>query len=121
VDLVHDLLDQQVFDKQEKPIGRVDGIVLTLRDGAPPRVREVRIGGTVLARRLHPRLARWAAWLRGRWGTRDATPTALAVKSLRRRGLGWATDDVDARDTPALAWELWLRTHVVARLPGRGT
>lgn len=121
MDLVHDLLDAPVYDKRGKAIGRVDGVVLALRDGAPPRVAAVRIGGTVLMRRLHPRLARLAQRLRARWGTGDATPTTIAVRSLCRHGLGWANMELDARDTPALAWELWLRTHIVSRLPGRGT
>jgi hypothetical protein len=42
------------------------------------------------------------------------------VASLSVDGACWQVADLDARDTPALAWELWLRAHVVARVPLRG-
>jgi sporulation protein YlmC with PRC-barrel domain len=119
VDLVHDLLDKQLIDKNGKPLGRVDGVVLELREGEPPRVAHVEVGGTVLARRLHPKLARWAAAIRRRWGRRDPTPTRIPWSALRRRGTVWEAD-VDGRDTPAMEWELWLRERVIARVPGKG-
>jgi hypothetical protein len=124
MELVHDLLDKALYDKCHQAMGRVDGIVLELRDGEPPRVACVEVGGTVLARRLHPRLARWAARVRGWWadrgGSRAPRPTRFAPAALTRDGIAWRADDVDGRDTPALAWELWLREHVVARMPGGG-
>jgi len=82
------------------------------------------VGGVVLARRLHPRLARWAARARGWWadraGTRTPQSTRVAPTALARDGMVWRVDTLDRRDTPAFAWELWLREHVVARVPGGG-
>jgi hypothetical protein len=117
--LVHDLLDQAVRDRHHAPIGRVDGVTLVLREGEPPLVSEVCIGGTVLARRLSPRLARWAAAIHRRLRGGEPTPTRLDAASLEHDGVEWCVD-LDARDTPALAWELWLRSHVIARVPGGG-
>lgn len=118
--LVHDLLDKLVLDRRHAPVGRVDGVMLALRDGEPPRVTDVVLGGETLAARLHPRAGRLAAWLHRRVRGGPPTPTRLPATSLSRDGIAWRADGVDGRDLPALAWELWLRTHVVARLPGGG-
>lgn len=115
--LVHDLLDKQVYDKRGASIGRVDGVSIELRAGRPPRVRDVHIGAHVLADRLHPRGKRWTHWIRAWWRAGEAPPTRIPVRELRRHGTQWAADEIDARDTPALAWELWLRTNVIARIP----
>ena len=118
--LVHDLLDTLLRDKHRQPIGRVDGVALELRDGEPPRVTDVVLGGTVLASRLGGWAARLAAALHRRVRGGEPTPTRIAVAQLSRDGESWKVDDIDGRDTPALAWELWLRTHVVARAPLKG-
>ena len=39
-------------------MGKVDGIVLELDDGQPPRLAYIETGATTLARRLHPRLGK---------------------------------------------------------------
>jgi hypothetical protein len=120
--LVHDVLDKLVHDAHGKPIGRVDGIVLQVDDdGEPPRVGDAWIGGTVLAGRVHARLAPVAAWIHRVVRGGEPTPTRIPVTSLSRDGPGWKAGAIDRRDTPAFAWELWLREHVVARFPGRGT
>jgi hypothetical protein len=118
VRLVHDLLDAWVLDKHDTPIGRVDGVRIAVRDGEPPRVTDVVLGGTVLAARVHPRLARLAAWVHRRVRGGEPTETRFPAAQLSSDGVKWKLDEVDARDTPALAWELWLREHVIARLPG---
>ena len=35
-----------------------------------------------------------------------------------RVGLNKVEADVEAEKTPALEWELWLRKHVIGRIPG---
>ena len=118
--LIGELLDQQICDATGRNFGKVDGIVLELRDGAPPRVTDVVLGGTVLAARLGPRLGRLAAAIHRRVRGGEPTPTRVPVTKLSVDGESWKVDDLDARDTPALAWELWLRERVVARMPFRG-
>lgn len=116
MNLVHDVLDKRVVDRSRVAVGRVDGIALELRDGLPPRVAYVEVGGEAAMRRLARWLARLAAALR------RATPPAGGPTRLP-----WAVvtaigreieADVDAEATPALAVELWLREHVVAKVPG---
>jgi len=59
MDLVRDVLDKRVVDRNGREMGRVDRIVLELRDGQPPRVAAFEIGPSALATRVHPRLGRW--------------------------------------------------------------
>jgi hypothetical protein len=117
VRLVHDLLDTQILDVRERPAGKVDGIVLDLRDSRPPRVIAIEIGGLTLARRLHPRLGALAA----RW-TRRAGPFALhAVRipwsAVRRIERGHIRLRIDATHTPLWALERWL-AKLYAHIPG---
>ena len=63
MDLVRDLLDKKVLDRNGRDIGRVDGIVLEIRDGAPPRVAGIELGPEVLAHRVSPVLGRLAVAL----------------------------------------------------------
>ncbi len=52
VHLVRDVLDEKLFDRNDQRCGKVDGIILTLRNGAPPRVTAIAVGGPTPARRL---------------------------------------------------------------------
>jgi hypothetical protein len=54
MDLVRDVLDKPVVDRHGREMGRVDGIVLERREGAPPTVVGLEIGPAVLGHRLHP-------------------------------------------------------------------
>src|SRR5437763_15427300 len=65
--LVHDLLDTLLCDRNQRPVGCVDGILLELRPGQPPRVLAMEAGAATLARRLHPRLERWLRGIARRW------------------------------------------------------
>ena len=52
MDLVRDDLDKQLGDRQGKPIGRIDGIVMEIEEGRQPRVVAVEVGSVAQARRL---------------------------------------------------------------------
>ena len=60
MDVVRDLLDKAVSDRNGREMGRVDGIVLEQRAGEPPRLSAILIGASALGERLHPTLGRWA-------------------------------------------------------------
>src|SRR5438876_1105784 len=62
------VLDQHVIDRNGIPMGRVDGVVLQLWAGSPPRVARIVVGGPTLLRRISPVLAGWAERWRRRWG-----------------------------------------------------
>jgi hypothetical protein len=115
MELGREVLDQQLVDRNELKIGKVDGVVLQLRDGAPPRVVAIRTGGHLLAHRLHPSIERWARRLARRWGPRKPDPIRIPWSQVMKIGV-----DVKV-DVPAdqmMAWEHWVRDHIVRRIPG---
>jgi len=118
VRLGHDLLDNQVVDRREVALGKVDGVILRVEDGAPPRVVAIELGAAVAAHRLHRRLGRWldAAVRRRRWPIgRTRIPWS--------RVIGVDVDvrvDVDGDRTRVRALERWLRARVIARIPWSG-
>ena len=117
--LVHDVLDVQLCDLRQRKMGRVDSLVLEVADAAPPRVAYLDVSGTLLAQRLHPRIARWAAALRRRWNSGDPAPTRIPWAAVRSIG-NTVEVEVDAEATPAMRWEQWLREHFICRIPGAG-
>jgi len=116
MDLVRDLLDQSVVDRNGRPMGRVDGIVLDVRDDAPPRVVSIAIGPAVLGERLHPAIGRWVAAIETACGVAAGRPVEIAVSSTRVAD-GRVHADVAIGETAAATVEQrvrgWLR-----RLPG---
>ena len=103
-DLIRDVLDKQLVDIHKTQMGRVDGIVLELRDGEPPRVDHFEVGFAVLADRLHL--------------PSEATRVSFPWDNVREVTQHHIVLDVEAERTPAFDWELWLRKHIVSRLPG---
>ena len=111
------LLDQQVIDRNGEQMGKVDGIVLEFRGGKPPRVAGLVIGGGTAARRLHPRFAHWLMRWRHRWGPKNDEPFEIPWSQVLKIGVDVKVD-LEAERTPALAWEHWVRRHIIGRIPG---
>ena len=116
--LVHDVLDSQLVDRERRPCGRVDGLVLMVGERGAPRVVALEVGALTLARRLHRRLERWLA----RWGRRlgPAAPLAYRIPWSAVRGIDakQIRVDIDAAATPLWTLERWLVERVIDRLPG---
>jgi hypothetical protein len=117
LDLVRDLLDKQVVDRDETKMGRVDGLVLELRGDQPPRVRHLEMGFVVLARRLHPRCEAWLERLRRRFSVRKTARQRIDWSQVKEVNPHHVQVDVKALETPAFDWERWLRDRVVAKIP----
>ena len=118
MDLVRDILDAQLVDKNGRNIGRADGIVIEIRQRRPPRVAAIASGATILARRIHPRFARWLRALAARFSPVPVRPIRISPDRLRDIGVDVELD-VDAdRDPKLLRVEKWLSRHVISRLPG---
>jgi hypothetical protein len=113
MDLGQAVLDQQVIDIHDRPMGKVDGIILEHRPGQPARVASLVIGGTTLLWRLHRGLARWAERTLGGEGH----PARIAWRRVVRIGLDVKVD-LDGERSPALRWEHWVRDHIIGRIPG---
>ena len=116
IDLVRDILDTQVLDREKRALGKVDGVGLELRDGAPPRVAYLEIGAVTAWARLGPRCARWATRLASRWQG-EAHPYRFPWSRVRDSGIDIEID-ADAERAPPLDLERWLRDKVVKRIPG---
>lgn len=117
MDAIRDVLDNQLVDREGRKMGKIDGLIMEVRRGQPPRLLFVEVGATTLARRLHPRLGKWARGMAKQWSVKKGGP--LRVDFSKVTDIGINVDvDLDARETSAFAWEDWLREHILARLPG---
>jgi len=114
MNLVRDLLDIQVRDSRYRRCGRVDGIVLEVRAGAPPRVAWLELGGTTYARRIHPKLMALYTRL-AKWFGFDPTPVRIPMKQVGKIDLS-LTLAIDAGTHP----ELLEAEERLARLVRRG-
>jgi len=114
--LVRDVLDTQLVDRRNDPMGRVDGIILAVAGDRAPQVTCVESGMTVEAQRVSRHLARWVRGAARRWGLLHGRPVRIAWDRLA--WLGEETElNLDARRTRALAWEEWLLQHAVRYIP----
>lgn len=116
MDLVHDVLDKKVVDRNGRDMGRVDSIVVDIRDGAPPRIVAVEIGPAVLAYRIHPVLGRIVSGIEHAFGIDEGRPLRIPTGKI----LGIADHvkvDVAAGQTSAATVEQRLRRWV-GRIPG---
>ncbi|MEH1905078.1 MAG: hypothetical protein V7L04_27805 [Nostoc sp.] len=56
MDVIRDVLDNQLFDRNQRKMGKVDGIVMELRDREPPRLAYIEVGVTTVTRQTAKRL-----------------------------------------------------------------
>jgi hypothetical protein len=115
--LVHDVLDAQLCDGRKEKVGRVDALVLELRDARPPRVAAILVGGAARAERIG-RVTTWVARrLRALAGLRDEGVSRIPFAAVRTIG-DVIELDVDGRTLASGRLERWLAEHVVCRIPG---
>jgi hypothetical protein len=118
MDLVRDLLDVQLVDPTERMLGRVDGVLLELQPGRPPRVIAMEVGAVTLARRIHPTLGRWLRRVAVRWLPVPLRPVRLPLTLVREIGVDIEVDVDPQTKRRLLRCENWLSRHIVRRLPG---
>ena len=115
MELGRQVLDQQLIDRSGINMGKVDGVMIELRDGLAPRVTAVLTGGHLLARRLHPVFERLAIWLTRRFGPGEMEPLRIPWSKVRKIGVDV---QVDIEADRGMAWEHWVRDHIIRRIPG---
>jgi hypothetical protein len=120
MDLVRDLLDTALFDRNHRAIGCVDGIVLEVRADAPPRVAAMEIGIATVVRRLTPRFAPRVIAAVRRLSPVPVRPVRLGLDLFKDIGVDVELQVDAASDPRLLRLEKWLRRHIVHRLPGGG-
>ena len=118
--LVRDVLDKQIFDTHRLRMGKVDGIVLVLRQHRAPRVEAIELDASTLWSRVHPWLGRIVGRLLRRMATSLAEPTRVRFEHVVDTGLDVHVD-IDVKKTNAYVVETWLKEHLVDRIPGGRT
>ena len=118
IDLLREVLEMQLVDRNGTYMGRVDGIVLRFEEGEQPQVDHLELGFVVLARRVHPRLEKLVEALRRRFPVRKTAIQIVPWSLVGEIDRHHVKVDMDAYDTPAFAWERWLRDRIVRKLPG---
>ena len=119
-EIVRDILDLQLVDRDKTKMGRVDGLVLAVDDGQQPRIDHFELGFASLARRIHPILERWLQALRERWSVRRSARQIVPWSKVMDVTDDEIQIDVKAEETPAFDWERWLRDKIVKKIPGSG-
>jgi hypothetical protein len=117
MDLVRDCLDKQLVDRNGHKMGRVDAIILEVGGGRRPTVSAIEVGAVCQARRLHPKIGRLIKAISKKCGVVPQDPFRLPWSKAVSAGIE-VIAGVEAEKTPALAWELWLRRNIIARIPG---
>lgn len=119
MNLVRDVLDKELLDREGEPMGRVDGLVMRVGKSSQPRITHIEIGGPVPWERVHPALARLAIRLARLWGPKRGDEVRIPWAHVETVGRDIKLD-VEAKKTGAIDWEIWLAHHVIGRIPGGG-
>lgn len=116
LDLRHDVLDAQLMDRNRENIGRCDTLLLELRDGRPPRVATVLIGGKV----RDERIGRWMTGLARLFhGGREWSGGVSRIPFSAMQSLGQTIQlDVRRGELPSEHVEQWLNHHIISHIPG---
>jgi sporulation protein YlmC with PRC-barrel domain len=112
-----DLLDRQIVDRDGEPVGKVDDVELTYRDGVP-YVGALLVGQQALGERIGGALGRWTAALARRMSEPpDRPPIRIGIDLVA--GVDSAVHLSVARELlPDPPLETWLRDHLIGRIPG---
>jgi len=115
-DVVRDVLDKSVADRNGREMGRVDGILLDGQPNQPIRLMAILIGPAALGERLHPALGRFVRRAEKRFGLDQCRPTQVYFADVDDIGtkirvrLTVSDTAVDAAERRVRAW--------IRRLPG---
>jgi len=115
--LVRDVLDKQIYDVHGHKMGKVDAIVIVLRQHRAPRVDVIELGVPALWNRLHPWIGRLAERVLTWVSPALSEPTRIRFEHVVKTGLDVHVD-VDVTKTNAYVLETWLKEHLIDHIPG---
>jgi sporulation protein YlmC with PRC-barrel domain len=116
VDLVRDLLDKQVIDRNSRELGRVDSVIIELREDGSAAVAAIEIGFIAVAERVHPFLGRCARAIETVLGVEEGRPVRIPFSKIIDVGKDIKVD-IAAGDTPVAVLESKARRWV-STIPG---
>jgi hypothetical protein len=102
MDLVRDVLDNLVVDRDGREMGRVDGVVLEQHEGGAVRVAAIEIGPSVVGYRLHPVLGRIAEAVEHVLGIRNGRPCRIPFGEISDFGITLTVDRAAAPSGDAI-------------------
>jgi len=117
-DLGRDVLDQLLLDKKGREFGRVDGIIVHLRQNKPPRLGEIEIGVFTVLRRVSPRIAAWLQRVAARVSPVSLESIRLPFEDITHKDIDIEMPVDSEADERLMRGEKWLREHVIRKLPG---
>ena len=117
MNLIRDVLDQQIIDREGHRAGRVDGIALEIRPDGPPRVAYIDVGTDALARRFSTRLERFVRRIHHRVQGEHRKPFQVPWQKVVQVSIS-AHLDVDCAEYSSFHVEKWLRDHIITKIPG---
>ena len=120
MDLIRDVLDKKLIDKEDCPMGRASGLVIQFGENTQPHITHIVIGGRSLWERVHPALGKLSEKLSRVWGPKRNEPVRIPWTRVKTIGKDIKLD-VEAKDTGALDWEIWIARHIIERIPGGGS
>jgi hypothetical protein len=116
MDLLRDVLDKRILDRNGRDVGRVDRLVLCANEQGQPRLIAIEIGPAILADRIAPFLGRLVAGLEHAFGIDAGRPYRIRIGDAVSFD-DHVTIDAAVGDTPAAAVEHRLRRWI-ASIPG---
>lgn len=119
MDLIRDVLDKKLVDREECNMGRASGLIMQLGENTQPHITHILIGGPTLWMRIHPAFGRFSEKLSRLWGPKRKEPVRIPWSRVETVGKDIKVD-VEAKDTGALDWEIWVARHFIERIPGGG-
>jgi sporulation protein YlmC with PRC-barrel domain len=82
MDLIRDLLDKKVVDRNGREMGRVDTVILDILEGGSARVAAIEIGPAILAYRVWPVLGRWVEALEHAFCVDEGRPLRIPFSGV---------------------------------------
>jgi sporulation protein YlmC with PRC-barrel domain len=111
MDIVRDVLDKQVVDRNGREVGRVDSLVVEVHEGQPPRVIALEMGPPALAYRIGPRTGRLVTALAQAFGAAGGRALRIPLGAVIDIGAG-VTVDLSVGQTTAAVLEQRLRRWI---------
>ena len=120
MDLVREVLDKRILDRDGTIIGRVDGLIIEVDGANQPRVTQLSIGGPAVFARLGKWAVALAKFFAARWGPKRRSQVRIDWSEIDHFGRDVKLT-ISCEDTEAMAWEDWIDEHIIMKIPGGGS